>query len=55
MELMINFIIGLISSICIGLITNYIYDKVKSHLPIGSRKSGSELELKFEFKFTKKY
>ena len=55
MELIINFIIGLISSICIGLITNYIYDKIKSHLSIGSRESGLELEFKFKFKFNKKY
>ena len=54
MELMINFIIGLISSICIGLVTNYIYDKVKDHLSIGSRKSGLEFEFKIKFKFFKK-
>ena len=54
MELMISFIIGFISSICIGLVTNYIYDKIKNHLSIGSRKSGSELEFKIEFKLSKK-
>ena len=54
MELMINFIIGLISSVCIGLTTNYIYDKVKDHLSIGRRKSGLEFEFKIKFKFLKK-
>ena len=29
MEQMMNFIIGAISSMCIGLITNYTYDKIK--------------------------
>ncbi|MGL5378842.1 hypothetical protein [Clostridium sp.] len=54
MELMINFIIGAISSICIGLSTNYIYDKIKNHSSIGRRKSGLEFEFKIRFKFTKK-
>ena len=54
MELMINFILGLISSICIGLSTNYIYDKIKNHLSIGGRKSGLEFEFEIKFKFTKK-
>ena len=54
MELMINFILGLISSICIGLVTNYIYDKIKNHLSIGRRKSGLEFEFKIKFKFYKK-
>lgn len=35
MELIINFIIGAIVSICIGISTNYIYDKIKEHLSIG--------------------
>lgn len=54
MELMINFITGLISSICIGLITNYIYDKAKNHLSSANRKSGLEFEFKIKFKFNKK-
>ena len=54
MELIIDFIIGAISSVCIGLITNYIYDKIKNHLSIGRRKSGLEFEFKLKFKFTKK-
>ena len=54
MELITNFIIGTIGSICIGLITNYIYDKIKNHLSIGSRKSGLEFEVKIDFKFSKK-
>ena len=54
MELMINFIIGLISSICIGLITNYIYDKVKDHSSNkANRKSGLEFEFKIKFKLFK--
>lgn len=44
MELMINFILGLISSICIGLATNYIYDKIKNHSSSANRKSGLEFE-----------
>ena len=54
MELMINFIMGAISSICTGLISSYIYDKIKNHLSIGRRKSGLEFEFKIKFKFTKK-
>ena len=54
MELMINFIIGLISSVCIGLTTNYIYDKVKDHSSSANRKSGLEFEFKIRFKFIKK-
>ena len=54
MELMINFILGLISSICIGLATNYIYDKIKNHSSSANRKSGLEFELKIKFKFLKK-
>ncbi len=56
MELMIDFIIGVISSIYISLSTNYIYDKIKNHSSIGSRKSGLEFEFEFKikFKFTKK-
>lgn len=54
MEQMINFIIGAIGSICIGLMTNYIYDKIKNHLSIGSRKSGLTIELNVKFKFNKK-
>ena len=54
MELIINFIIGAISSVCIGLITNCIYDKIKNHLSIGSRKSGLEFEFRIKFKFYKK-
>ena len=38
MELMINFILGLMSSICIGLTTNYIYDKIKNHSSSANRK-----------------
>ncbi|WP_296647557.1 hypothetical protein [Romboutsia sp. 13368] len=54
MELMINFIIGTISSILTGLLSSYIYDKIKNHLSIGSRKSGLEFEVKINFKFHKK-
>ena len=53
MELMINFIIGLTSSICVGLITNYIYDKVKDHSSNANRKSGLEFEFKIKFKLFK--
>lgn len=52
MELMIN--LGAIGSVCIGLSTNYIYNKIKNHLSIGYRKSGLEFEFKIKFKFTKK-
>ena len=54
MELMINFIIGTISSICTGLISSYIYDKIKNHSSSTNRKSGLEFEFKLKFKFTKK-
>ena len=54
MELMINFILGVMSSICIGLATNYIYDKIKNHSSSANRKSGLEFEFKIKFKFIKK-
>ena len=54
MELKINFILGLIGSICIGLVTNYIYDKIKNHLSSANRKSGLEFEFKIKFKFFNK-
>ena len=53
MELMINFILWLISSIWIGLATNYIYDKIKNHSSSANRKSGVEFEFKVKFKFFK--
>ncbi len=53
MELMIKFIIELISSICIGLIANYICDKSKNHSSSANRKSGFEFEFKMKFKFFK--
>ena len=53
MELMINFILGLTSSICIGLSTYYIYDKIKNHSSSANRKSGLEFEFKINFKFLK--
>ena len=49
MELMINFILGLMSPICIGLATNYIYDKIKNHSSSRNRKSGFELDVKIKF------
>lgn len=48
MEQMINFIISAFSTICIGLMTNYIYDKIKNHS--NATKSGLELEIKIKFK-----
>ena len=51
MELKVNFIIGFISTICVGVITNYIYDKIKDHSSNdGGSKSGLEFELKIKFK-----
>lgn len=49
MEQMIIFIISAISTICIGLLTNYIYDKIKNHSSLPT-KSGVELEIKIKFK-----
>lgn len=48
MEQMINIIICATCTICLGLLTNYIYDKLKSH---SSRTTKSGIELKFEIKF----
>ena len=53
MELMIDFILGLMISICIGLSTNYIYDKIKNNSSSANRKSGLEFEFKVKFKFFK--
>ena len=46
MELTIKFILGIICTIAIGLITNYIYDKIKNHSSSANRKSGLEFEFK---------
>lgn len=51
MELTIKFILGIICTI--GLITNYIYDKIKNHSSSANRKSGLEFEFKVKFKFFK--
>ena len=50
MELIMKFIIGTLGTIVIGLITNYIFDKIKNHSSIGRRKSGFELDIKIKFK-----
>ena len=49
MELTIKFILGIICTIAIGLITNYIYDKIKNHSSSRNRKSGFELDVKIKF------
>ena len=45
--------IHLLLKIAIGLITNYIYDKIKNHSSSANRKSGLEFEFKVKFKFFK--
>ena len=45
--------IGAICTICLGLLTNYISDKLKSHSSSRKTKSGVELEIKIKFKITK--
>ena len=50
MEHMINFIKSTIGTICIGLLTNYIYDKTKNHSSSAKTKSGIELEINIKFK-----
>ena len=46
MEQMINIVIGAICTICLGLLTNYISDKLKSH---SMRESGLEIKIKLKF------
>ncbi|MBQ9000014.1 MAG: hypothetical protein IJ086_15160 [Clostridium sp.] len=46
MEQMINIVISTISTICIGLITNYISDKLKSHSTSSKTKSSFEINVK---------
>ena len=46
MEQMINIVISAICTICIGVITNYISDKLKSHSASSKTKSSFELNLK---------
>lgn len=53
MELMINFVLGTISTVLIGLVTNYFWDKVKSHSSSSDRKSGIEFDINIRFKFKK--
>ncbi len=40
-------ILGAIGTICIGLLTNYIYDKLKSH---SVQKNGFELDITIKFR-----
>ncbi|WP_158540605.1 hypothetical protein [Romboutsia weinsteinii] len=54
MELMTKFIIGTLGTIVIGLVTNYIFDKIKNHSSSANRKSGTTIELDIKFKFNKK-
>lgn len=49
MEQMINFVFGAISTIVLGLVTNYISDKIKNHSSTANRKSGLELDIKIKF------
>lgn len=49
----IIYFISAIGTICIGLLTNYIYDKIKSHSNSEKVKSGMELELKIKFRIRK--
>lgn len=52
MELMIKFVLGTASTIILGLVTNFISDKLKSH---SREESGFEFEFKFiEIKFKRK-
>lgn len=44
MEPTIKFVVSAISTIVLGLITNSIYGKIKSHSSIKGRKSGYDLE-----------
>lgn len=50
MEPMINLILGALSTVVLGLITNYIWDKIKNHSSTANRKSGLELDIKIKFK-----
>ena len=43
---MINIVISAIGTICLGLLTNYISDKLKSHSASSKTKSSFELNLK---------
>ncbi len=50
MEQMKNIVIGAICTICLGLLTNYISDKLKNHSKSAKTKSGIELEINIKFK-----
>lgn len=49
MEQMISLLIGALSIVGLGLITNCIYDKIKNHSSTRNRKSGFELNIKIKF------
>ena len=50
MEQMINIVIGAIGTICLGILTNYISEKLKNHSSSTKTKSGIELDIKIKFK-----
>lgn len=50
MEQMIIFILGAIGTISLGLVSNFIWDKLKNHSSTTNRKSGLELDVKIKFK-----
>ncbi|MEG0051036.1 MAG: hypothetical protein RR712_02560 [Terrisporobacter sp.] len=49
MELMIRFIVDILSAIILSIIASYIYDKIKNHSSSANRKSGFELNVKIKF------
>lgn len=53
MEPIINFVLSAISTVILGLITNYFWDKIKNHSSSANRKSGIEFDIKIRFKFKK--
>ncbi len=49
MEQKITFVIGIVSTVGLGLVANFIYDKIKNHSSQPT-KSGFELDIKIKFK-----
>jgi hypothetical protein len=50
MELMISFVINILCNFTLGLIINYVYDKLKNHSASTKTKSGIMLEIKIKLK-----
>lgn len=49
----LKFILGALSTVILGLITNYFWDKIKNHSSTANRRSGFDFEFLIRLKIKK--